>query len=73
VPAGETQQNLFWRPNTVRQNTLMAAVDQINGKLGRGTLRMAAEGFDHPWSTRFQYKSPRYTTCWEELPVAFAF
>jgi DNA polymerase V len=50
----------------------MAAVDQINDKLGRGTLRMAAEGFDHPWSTRFQYKSPRYTTCWEELPVAWA-
>jgi DNA polymerase V len=56
-----------------RQNTLMAAVDQINDKLGRGTLRMAAEGFDHPWSTRFQYKSPRYTTCWEELPVAGAY
>ncbi len=72
VPEDEVQRNLFYRPNVSRQSALMAAVDQVNGRMGRGTLRLAAEGFGHVWGTRFAFKSPRYTTCWDELPVAKA-
>jgi DNA polymerase V len=46
----------------------MGVLDRVNGKLGRGTIRMATKGFEHSWSTRFEYRSPRYTTRWEELP-----
>ncbi len=72
VPEDEIQQNLFWRADASRQNALMRVVDLINGKMGWGTVRISTEGFKRSWTTRFEYKSPRYTTRWDELPVARA-
>ena len=50
----------------------METLDHINRKMGRGTLRLAAEGFQHTWKVRTDYPSPRYTTRWAELPIAYA-
>jgi hypothetical protein len=55
-----------------KSQRLMETLDQINRKMGRGTLRLAAEGFRHDWKVRTDYPSPRYTTRWAELPVAYA-
>ncbi|MSQ53351.1 MAG: DUF4113 domain-containing protein [Betaproteobacteria bacterium] len=38
--------------------------------MGRDTLKSAAAGVDHRWAMRSNNRSPRYTTCWDELPVA---
>jgi DNA polymerase V len=46
----------------------MELLDQINRKLGTGTLRYASEGFKHAWQMRSGYRSPSYTTLWSELP-----
>jgi len=51
---------------------LMQTLDQINAKLGRGTLRLAAEGLKQNWRPRANYPSPRYTTRWTDLPIAHA-
>jgi DNA polymerase V len=48
----------------------MTVVDQINGQMRAGTIRLAQVGFSHKWGTKFQFKSPCYTTRWNELPVA---
>jgi hypothetical protein len=55
-----------------KSQRLMDTLDQINRKMGRGTLRLAAEGFEQAWRVRADYPSPRYTTRWEELPIAYA-
>lgn len=55
-----------------RRSGLMEALDQINGRWGRNTLQYAAAGLDKPWSMKQQYKSPSYTTRWDELPVVKA-
>ena len=55
-----------------KSQRLMETLDRINRKMGRGTLRLAAEGFQHAWKIRTDYPSPRYTTRWAELPVAYA-
>jgi DNA polymerase V len=47
----------------------MATVDQINARMGRGTLRFGTEGFRQPWAMRQAHRSPAYTTRWEEVPV----
>ncbi|CAM3056990.1 DNA polymerase V, subunit C [Legionella steigerwaltii] len=48
----------------------MFVFDKINQKFGRNTLYLAAEGCNSkPWDARLQMCSPRYTTCWSELPV----
>ena len=53
-------------------DALMAAVDRINARFGRGTLFPAAIGVEHAWAMRAAHRTPRYTTCLDELPVARA-
>jgi DNA polymerase V len=50
----------------------MAALDRINRRYGRGTLRYAREAISDSWRMRARLKSPAYTTCWTELPVVKA-
>lgn len=49
----------------------MAALDACSGRWGRGTVVPASTGFAprRSWSTRFEMRSPRYTTRVEELPL----
>lgn len=53
-----------------KRRSLMAVVDAVNTKYGRGTLSLAL-GKSRPkvWSMRQRKKSKRYTTNWDELPV----
>lgn len=47
----------------------MAVMDAVNRTWGCGTLRTAAAaGASTRWAMRSEHKSPRYTTCWDELP-----
>jgi DNA polymerase V len=55
-----------------RQRRLMAAVDQLNGKYGRDTVRCGIFPTDGQWRTRFAKRSPRYTTRWSEICEAMA-
>jgi len=50
----------------------MEAVDRINDKWGRDTLRYGCTGLRREWSSKRLMKSPAYTTDWGELPVAKA-
>ncbi|HJZ80432.1 MAG TPA: DUF4113 domain-containing protein [Pyrinomonadaceae bacterium] len=50
-----------------RQRRLMAAVDHLNGKYGRDTVRCGLFHTDGAWRTRFAKRSPRYTTRWPEI------
>lgn len=70
VQDGEIQQDLFSRTQaTVKSENLMAMVDSINKKMGKGTIRMASEGVGKSWKMKQGNVSPRYTTCWNELLV----
>lgn len=53
-----------------RRQRLMHAADRLNRIHGRETVRPATTGFDRLWRMRQSWKSPRFTTCWNELPVA---
>ena len=48
----------------------MRAIDTLNGRYGKGTVRYAAEDLSRVWEPRHESRSPRYTTQWQELPVA---
>ncbi len=66
------QLNLFhdYVPEKVaRSKRLMRAVDTVNGRYGHDSLRFAAASPHRPWQTVVNYRSARYTTCWEELPI----
>ncbi|MBT9519290.1 MAG: DUF4113 domain-containing protein, partial [Dechloromonas sp.] len=67
VPRGNQQFSLFVPADVgaSRNDTLMATLDAINGRYGRGALRLAAEGVAKTWQMRRGNLSPRYTTDWE--------
>lgn len=54
---------------------LMSALDTINKRYGRGTMKMASAGLDgdrRVWSMRQERKTPAYTTNWADIPIARA-
>ncbi|HVE54475.1 MAG TPA: DUF4113 domain-containing protein, partial [Ramlibacter sp.] len=54
---------------------LMAALDRLNERYGRGTVQLAGAGLGgdaREWTMKQQWRTPQYTTRWEDLPVARA-
>jgi DNA polymerase V len=70
--ATQRQPDLFAEPATdARSQALMATLDQINRRFGRGSLALANARAAPRWRRREQWRSPRYTTRLAELPVAY--
>ena len=70
---------LFGRGDAARSYRLMRTIDQINREYGRGAIRLASAsafeltpGRTVAWKGRCERRSPRYTTHWDELPIALA-
>lgn len=81
-PAGPCQADLF-AARAAEHPALLAAVDRVNARFGRHTVVVAAQGRPDAltrmdaggpgaptWAMRRDLMSPRYTTSWDELPVA---
>ena len=65
------QETLFDDPASRAKSTrLMAVMDAVNREFGRDVLRSGACGVAQRWAMRSENRSPRYTTRWDELPVA---
>ena len=54
------------------EGRLMSAVDTLNQRFGREKVRLASSGLERRWWMKQTRLSPRYTTNWQELPIAFA-
>jgi len=64
------QEDLFYRPtDTLKRETLLAVIDNINRNKGMNTLFYAAQGTKRPWQMRAKKRSKRHTTCWDELAI----
>lgn len=55
-----------------RPRKLNDLVDHLNAHWGYGTIRYAATGAHGGWQPKSIWRSPNYTTRWDELPVALA-
>jgi DNA polymerase V len=56
-----------------RSRNLLATLDAINQRWGRGTLKTAAEeGVTQPWRMKRQRLSPQYTTDCAGFPSVLA-
>ncbi|MEL6353544.1 MAG: DUF4113 domain-containing protein [Cyanobacteria bacterium J06627_28] len=62
APANIIQCNLFCQRDHERDDRLMRAIDQLNSKMGTGTVEFAAQGIRRDWQMRQAMRSPRYTT-----------
>lgn len=55
-------------PMLASDNRLMNALDKLNSRYGRGTVRVSTQGAYKSWQMRQERKSPSYTTDWNQLP-----
>jgi DNA polymerase V len=65
----------FDAPETRNRGKLMAAVDAINDRFGRGAIHVGSAvgaGGPRDWSMRQERLTPQYTTRFSDLPVARA-
>ena len=58
------------------QSSLMEAMDRVNARFGKGTLRVGSAGWEHQddagWRMRQESRSPRYTTRLDEALIVRA-
>lgn len=57
------------------RSRLMGTLDQLNDRFGRGTVIVGSAGLagnKRVWAMKQERRTPGYTTCWDELPVARA-
>ena len=70
TPAGIVQTRLF--TDTVESEKslkLMAAMDGINLRMGKGAVHLASDGIQQNWRMNRGSMSPAYTSNWDELPI----
>ena len=61
--------------DVVDRGSLMATLDELNLRYGRGTVSMASAGLAGDrgaWSMKQERRTPTYTTNWKDLAVAKA-
>jgi len=69
-PKATRQINLFDDVEMLsRRDRLNTALDGVNLRFGRDTLRLAGAGVSRGWRMQRQRLSPAYTTDWQSLPV----
>jgi len=76
-PRRPHQESLFGQGRREDED-LMEAVDRVNREHGKGAIGLAVAGLPggkgnlgREWAMKLQKRSPRYTTRWDELPVAY--
>jgi DNA polymerase V len=67
VPDNTVQGNLFAPRSQNNGRMLMSMMDNINFSMRDDVLKFAASGTSRNWKMRQEYRSPRYTSRWDEL------
>ncbi|GAB3164391.1 Y-family DNA polymerase [Telluribacter humicola] len=69
VPEDQVQTDLFAMNERKREldRKALVALDKINRRMGRDTVRVALQGYNSSWHLRQERKSRCYTTRWAEL------
>jgi len=67
TPVGQYQSD-WLEPPQVADTKLMDALDVLNKRFGRGTVKVSTQGAYKDWQMKQERKSPSYTTAWEEVP-----
>lgn len=67
APADDLSMRLFGDEQFEKSRRVMRAVDEINARHGRGTIRFGAALAKGRWETKFLRRSKSYTTCLDEV------
>jgi len=70
IPGRTRQTLLFEEHGDGRRRDFVNALEEIVARYGHSGAFLAAQGVRRSWSMKRESRTARYTTCWEELPVA---
>lgn len=68
TPACDVQLNLFEEDDSEKKKKLNMAVDLLNNKYGRGSLKYAVQGYKNEWKLRQENLSKAFTTNIDDIP-----
>jgi len=69
VPSEQLTKRMFEDERFQRQHKLMKAIDEINQKFGKDTVRFGSVKTEGSWKMKQTRKSQSYTTNWNELLI----
>ncbi|WP_254616485.1 DUF4113 domain-containing protein [Burkholderia metallica] len=69
LQAQGVEQGALFAPESNKRDRLMAALDAVNDRFGRNTLRVGNVEGHKAWHMAQNAKPPSYTTDWGDLPV----
>jgi DNA polymerase V len=73
LPESIEQRCLWEEAGRGNRARLWSIVDRLNAELGRDSVRLLSTGAEQSgWKLRAEHRSPRWTTRWNELPIAIA-
>jgi len=68
IPGDEVQLTLFDTGESPVRRQLLLAMDAVNGRFGKETVKPAILGTGgKPWKLKQSKRSGRFTTCWDEV------
>lgn len=70
TPTKNIQLDLFHKNDlgfSSKRNQLMTTMDELTLKFGKGSVFCASEGIHQAWKMKSEFKSPNYTTQWNEI------
>ena len=74
LPEAIRQPALWGELDREKRERAWRTMDKLNATLGRDTVRILGAGpKTAAWMLRAEYRSPRWTTCWNELPHVRAY
>lgn len=68
IPRQALHVSMFSAEHNERHHRLMEAIDSINSMVGGEAVTLASAGRGAPLN-RSDFRSPRYTTSWEDIPI----
>lgn len=69
TPKGAQQALLFQEHGSTHRSEFVDALEEVAARYGESSAFLGAQGVRRSWSMKRQSRTPRYTTCWEEIPV----
>ena len=70
VSSERRQDLLFEEHGSENRQRFVRAMEEVIATYGCGAGFLAAQGVNRSWSMKRESRTPRYTTSWDELPVA---
>ena len=68
--SGRSRQGLLFEEHgDERRRGFVNALEEVAARYGQSVAFLAAQGVRRSWSMKRQSRTPRYTTCWDDLPL----